>query len=139
MSLGETRSGREPSAESGDRRKCGFKVGDELKRRVMLPLAQAKGSTPLLASRGVECRARAIQPLADIDAAEGPALERPRRETRIRWGAPEQGERMLEQSHEFGRREIRLGRADDEIEEDAWHRVRHRHARGIVNCKLVAL
>ena len=46
---------------------------------------------------------------------------------------------MLEQSHECGRREIRLGRADHEIEEGARHRMRDRHARGIVNRKLVAL
>jgi hypothetical protein len=104
----------------------------------LLLLAQEKGPAPLLAFGGVKRRPGAVQPLSDIDVAEGSAFERPRRRSRRGRGAPEQGQGVLEQSHEFGRREICLGRADHEIEKGAWHRERDRHARRVVDRKLSA-
>ncbi len=54
--------------------------------------------------------ARAGKTFADIDVAEGAALERPRRAPHREWAAAEQRERMLEQRHQRGRGEIRSRR-----------------------------
>ena len=75
----------------------------------------------------------AVEAAAEIDVTEGGDLERARGAAHGERVEPEPGQRMLQQRHDGGRREILGGGRDDEIEERAGRRLGERPAGAVVD------
>ena len=108
MGLGELRGGLGGciGEEGGERREGGLQILDEPERDALVVSARGAPAALFLVARSPDGFGRAGKPLADIDVAEGDAFENARILSDLRRLTAEQRERVLEQRHELGRREV---------------------------------
>ncbi len=96
------------------------------------------GASPAASLGGIRLGARqrlgdAVEAASEIDVTEGGDLERARGAAHGERVEPEAGQRMLQQRHDGGRREILGGGRDDEIEERAGRRLGERAPGAVVD------